>query len=351
MLNNIISAIGRTYSFKGWSFDNEAEFKHEMFHQLSFIEVNNIGLASIVPGLNSCRLHSEGKVENGNPLKADLLICDPKRLQHFNYGVDYALELKKVLSGATLKQELKKLSDYKYAHPVNLLVALKKMTFDPAELIAGIKNLHVVDPGSVPNIQGDDFTSGDTCNDLDTAIGIIRQAIDETLWLYGNGKIQYHSFFWCNYEHETELRHSFPCEGDFNAQLYHKLRMLLPENVEIRSEVHPPNQSTRVDLVVSDRAGKWCIPIDVKMNWTQFKPAYHQGNIKESEASVIMKRLKSIAASYTSSHPIVVVIQGEWQPSRDIKAEALPLLKKCSYPLELVMFNEVRNRIDRLNCV
>lgn len=350
MTQLITEAVAQTYGFSGWAFDNEAEFKHELFHRLALHVVDAIPLAQLVPGTPTCRLHSEGKVENGKPQKADLLICDPTRRQRFNYEVEYLLELKQTLSHRALTAELKKLETYTRPHLGRFLIAQRPVAFDVTALHSSASGLHVIHPGNVPPLPSRDFSVSEAGCTFSAAIEIVRGTIEEVLWLYGNGRTQYHSFFWCNYEHELWRMHSFPCEGDFNAHLYHRLRLRLPESAEIRSEVHPPGKVERVDLVVCDRLGAWCIPIDIKMNWDQFKPKYQERREKTPEAVVIMDRLAGVAARFPYSHPLVVVIQGDWRLPRDIRRTALPALRHCAYPLALVMFQEERNRVAWIDC-
>jgi len=102
-----------------------------------------------------------------------------------------------------------------------------------------------------------------------------------------------------------------------------------------------------VDLLVRDRGGRWAIPIDIKMNWDQFKPSFKQGKPEDPEAVIIMNRLQNLGASYPAWYAILVVIQGDWRLPRDIRSRALPLLESCVFPLELVSYSEDRNCVSR----
>jgi hypothetical protein len=344
----ILQAVNRTFGFRGWSFANEFEIKHELFHQLALKYWEDVSLASIVTGSSSCRLHAEGKVLNGRPQKADLLICDPSRPQAFNYEVSRIIEIKTLLSDRMLMLEIEKFSGYARAFDGLYLVALSSSRSLSASEYVGKTPLYILTPDTI-DITADGTDLNTPPMTLENAIHAVREVIDSTLLMYGEGRDQYQSFFWCNYEHETSRRHSFPCEGDFNAQLYHGLRKLLPSSVEIRSEQHPPhNSKQRIDFVIKDRAGSWAIPLDVKMNWDQFKPAFRNGLLKTAEATTILERLNSLRTVFPAVYPMVIVIQGEWRIlSRDIRSKALPVFEESSHMVELSMFNEVQNKIER----
>ena len=66
MQERIQEAIRATYSFSGWDFSNESEFKHELFHQLARLDFDCTPLGSVTSGHISPRLHAEAKVESGN---------------------------------------------------------------------------------------------------------------------------------------------------------------------------------------------------------------------------------------------------------------------------------------------
>lgn len=339
----ILGALARTYGFDLWRFENEAEFKHELFHQLAVCKVDGLPLNAQVDGTPSCRLHAEGKVENGNPSKADLLICDPVRRQGFNYHVDYILELKSKFTRRLLADEVSKFTAYQREREAVYLISDRLSGALHLGVVPLPRRAYVLDRSSVPNIRTEAGPSGELT--LPQAVAIIEAVISDVLWAYGNGSTQYHGFFWCNYEHEQWRKHGFPCEGDFVAHLYHRLRCRLPDGVELRSEVHPPDENTRVDLVVRDRGGRWCIPIDVKMNWDQFKPKYKDGVSTTPEAELILQRFRGLRATCPSAQPFVVVIQWEWRLPRDIRRVALPMLEQADFPLQVMGFDEARRSI------
>jgi hypothetical protein len=311
------------------------------------LEVDGFSLIAQLPGAPSCRLHAEGKVLNGNAQKADLLICDPLRRQRFNYEVDYVIELKQSLTDLIITEEVEKLRSYRRSFHGCFLATDRIARLPAAVPSVGGQEVQIFHRRNVAEIRGDDFPAS-ASGAFETSLTSVRTALDETLARYGAGKEQYHSFFWCNYEHEEWRRHSFPAEGDFNAHFYHRLRQRLPAGVEIRSEMHPPGDPRRrIDLVVRDKKGSWAIPIDVKMNWDQFKPKFKAGVSQTPEAEVILGRLDAIRQSFAVSQPMIVVIQGAWQLPRDIRSQAMPVLESAHFPLEFVAFDELKNRIDR----
>lgn len=340
-------AVARTFGFKGWSFANEFEFKHELFHWLAQEHVDGVPLCERAPGHPSCRLHVEAKPVNGRPQKADLLLCDPTRRMGFNYEPQVLVELKQRLSSKTISEELAKLQAYGRSFDALYLAAPGSANDELEQTEHAGTRVYLLHPGCLATVQGADFV-GDEGIQLETAVGLIRMAVDATLLRYGSGRSQFHSFFWCNYEHELSRGHSYPCEGDFNAQLYHALRLKLPASVEIRSEVHPVGESRqRVDFLIADRQLRWAIPIEVKMNWDQFKPAFRDGARKTPEAVTIVNRLKGASEHYPAWQRMLIVVQGHWAMKRDVRSQALPILERCSYPLELVMYDELTDRIVR----
>ena len=345
MHDKIVAAVNQTFGFRQWPYSNEYEVKHELFYQLSRLAVAGTSLADLVSGAPTCRLHAEGKVVNGKPQKADILICDPFKRQNFNYAVTSVIEIKQTLTSRTVALEIEKFRKY-------------ETQFDGLYLVApfGSRNLTIpTEVNGTPvfalrseiNLGATGRPLGtDSELDLSPALAAVELAIRQTLEQYGNGRAQFHSFFWCNYEHETSRGHSFPSEGDFNAQLYRRLREKLPSSVMIRSEVHPTNQpKRRVDFVIADHAGRWAIPVEIKMNWDQFKPKFKDGKQAAAEATVIIERLKGVSMKFRQWRAILVVIQGVWQLKRDIKSSALPILEACPYPLDLFYFDEHQNQV------
>jgi len=209
------------------------------------------------------------------------------------------------------------------------------------ELDGICQNIEIIGPH--PHLSlNDDIHANNT--DLEDIRGKVHSCIEKCLTMYGNGRQQYQGFYWCNYEHETNKKQTYPCEGDFVCQLYHALNSQLPESVKIVSEVQPEGTRNRIDLVVSSTSGDWAIPIDVKMNWDQFKHKYDQktGNLKTPEAELITGRYKRISGEYKSSEPITVVIQGALAQATDKKTRSVKIFQDADFPHLLVYYDEHR---------
>lgn len=345
----IHSAIYATYRFAGWKFENEAEFKHELFHRLALTTANGSPINEAEPGAITARLHAEGKVENGNPKKADLIICDPTGddSELFNYRVEQIFELKKRFKKIDITSETEKLSSYRMNYDAVWFVSAESTSLEsnniPQEII-NAKQFYFIEPS--PDEKKDDWLPASDL-EIEEALIVIKRCITECLKIYGKNKKQYKSFFWCNYEHELERHHSYPCEGDFNAQLYHRLRVGLPSGIKIRSEYSPPALGRkRIDLFVENPKKGWSVPIEIKMNWDQFKPKYSKGIPKTSEANTIIERFRVIFTSTAVVSPILVVIQGDWRiPNKRVKESATDELCKTGVPIELVSFYENTNQI------
>jgi hypothetical protein len=262
------------------------------------------------------------------------VICDPLRRSRFNYHIEHAIELKLQFTPGSLAEEIKKLRSYPNRDLARWAAALQRVRFNLPE--AG--DVTILHAGAV--LAQPQPRRSQKPLDYLAARRVTRQVIEECLGLYGSSRQQFHGFYWCNYEHELSRAHSYPCEGDFVAHLYHRLRCALPHGVEIRSEVRPPGRNQRVDIVVLDAGRSWCVPIDVKMNWDQFKPKFKAGARQSSEASLIVDRLRALCKGFERSDPLVVVIQGSWQSGRDIRAEARPALLNAGFRVELVEFDE-----------
>ena len=352
MHNLILSALDATYSYSGWRFGNESEFKHELFHQLALKKHNDVPLAQAEFDALTPRLHAEAKVENGNRAKADLLVCDPFVFQDFNYKVDQVIELKVSLTAKALRDEITKLDSYQNTASGIWLVSLNPLRI-PTEKIPethpAAESFHVIGPAENKDVEPN-VHRGQDVPSMSEALQIVNNCIDRCLNLYGTGKEQYQSFFWCNFEHELERRHSFPCEGDFNAQLYHCLRLRLPTSLRIHSEYTPKSLSRRrIDFLIQDPNEAWAIPIEVKMNWDQFKPKYKNRQMIRSEAHTILDRFSAAKQEVAQVSPILVVIQGEWRrvtnmPNRE---NALRDLESTDFPIEFVCFDEQVNAIVR----
>ena len=106
-------ALGETYAGSA-SFDNESEFKFELYHNLHGLKLGGYELGLRLPGQPTCLLHAESRAVNEQVAKADLLICNPTRPRpSFNYRTEIVIELKKTLNAAALRAELAKFSGYR----------------------------------------------------------------------------------------------------------------------------------------------------------------------------------------------------------------------------------------------
>jgi hypothetical protein len=346
----LLESLSSTYGERKGSFRNESDFKMELFHQLAAHRYNSISLADKSDNAKTCYLHSEGKCENGNPSKADILICNPYTFQKFNYVVDYIIELKHKLYIKDIKTEIKKISKYKNKYNCIYLISAKKtnINFDHAnELVNSIDNkIVIIQPDMVLPSKKKHDSEIINFND---ALNITYDKIDEVLASYANGLQQYHGFYWCNYEHEENKRQTYPCEGDFVCQLYHKLRTQLPSSLNILSEVTPKNTRNRIDLAIISKENKWCIPIDVKMNWDQFKHKYDQnnGSLKQAEASLISERFFKISKEYEEIRPITIVIQGDLAQKSDKKERSMQIFKNSKIEFDLICYNEKSRNISK----
>ncbi len=135
-------ALGSTYSVRD-KFDNESDFKFELYHNLHQLKLNGHRLGFKLPGYSTCLLHAEAKAENGNPSKADLLVCNPTRRNPFNYSVEVVIELKTTLNSRALRAELKKFTGTATA------ISAGCISYQPTEILsARPRNL-----GSLRNIH------------------------------------------------------------------------------------------------------------------------------------------------------------------------------------------------------
>ncbi len=349
--NIIDEAIKEAYQFKKWKFKNEAEFKHELFHILAKkISRNNKLEYKGKTGYTSI-LHAEARPENGINSKADIIICNPESENQplFNYSVEYILELKYKFNKRNFEDEIKKLNRYsrnfKSIYFISATGSRKSIKDDKIEHYTS-KNIIVKFPPNqigknIVNIKSVEFN-------WENIFNIVQKSILKVLNKYGNNKEQFKAYFWCNYEGEVSKGFSYPSEGDFNAFLYNELRLNLPSGIEIRSEfsIKDNKKNYRIDLVVSDVDKTFLIPIEVKMNWDQFKLETDQ---RKSEAYRILKRFELLKNKYRTRKvtPILVVIQGYWRiPTTIKKEESLYELRRAKINYNFMTFNEKNNQIE-----
>ena len=332
-------ALERTYSISS-RFANESDFKFELFHQLHRMKLNGRSLGVKWPGSPTCAMHAEAKAENGNPSKADLLICDPTRPVGFNYETEVIIELKDTLNAKALRTELEKFATYRDRSIRRLyLIPANKTTLPDhqksailAEYRRSSRRLTILDRSSVASLRARKARdSGDNHPLADR----VSECVGRTLSLYGKNRKQYHGFFWCNYEHETNKGWTFPVEGDFNAQLYHRLRANLPA-ADIRTEYRPSSAvRSRVDFFIANSSES--IGLEVKMNWDQFR---FQPRKKKQETDAIMEKFDAMKHDHGSHSNLLVVIQGEDGHNSNNKTEALKRLQ--GEALSLYYYDERR---------
>ena len=344
-------ACDNAWSYLGGAVRNESDFKHELYHQLAQIQIDNTKLNEIVPGTSSCRLHAETKIEAGrNSCKADLSICDPSRRMPFNYDVMYVLELKHKLNRAGVRTELEKLA--KYSRPNRHISLISALPCDESLADLATKQtpdgaiVHVYSPS--PSMYQTPCQKGaiEEVN-WENVHNIVLSNLEMVLRTYGHGRAQYHGFYWCNYEQEQKKGQTYPCESDLTCQLYHRLRSTLPENAQILTEFKPDGDRRRIDLVITD--GMKVLPIEVKMNWDQFEPKRINGETHEYEASTILKRFDLLEHEFQSViYPKIVIIQYDLRQRSNRREEALSVFFKSQRSVELIGYSEDDNKVVRI---
>ena len=166
----------------------------------------------------------------------------------------------------------------------------------------------------------------------------MAKCIITTLKLYGNNLEDiYHSFFWRNYEYH-EGNWTFPCEGDFVAQLYHRLRVTFGKITDVNTEYHTPSAHNRdVDLFV--RRGDESVGIEVKMNYDNL--------YRGSEVPNLSQKFDAMSDDNYNHTNFLVVIQGEYahrvnREGVNRKADSLDRLRQKRF--ELFHYDEIRNK-------
>ena len=336
-------ALGSTYSVRD-KFDNESDFKFELYHNLHQLKLNGHRLGSKLPGYSTCLLHAEAKAENGNPSKADLLVCNPTRRNPFNYSVEVVIELKTTLNSRALSAELKKFTGYRDRNIRRLyLIPANRNTLSPTQKSRIFEEYPQASRKSVildrSMIRTRVFKNKTVAGPKRSLADQVSKCIEGTLNLYGKSRRQYHGFFWCNYEYEQSNGWTFPVEGDFNAQLYHRLRSKLPQDTVIQTEYRPPSgTNSRVDLFITGPDES--IGIEVKMNWDQLRL---QPNKAKQEVDSILDKFRAMDAHQANHSNFLVVIQGEdgYRLSSNNKAKALQHLRGNGF--SLFYYDERRN--------
>ena len=347
----LAQAAAKAWRYLGPNVRNESDFKHELYHQLAVLEVGGTKLNELVPGTPSCRLHAETKIEVGKNAKADLSICEPSESRKFNYQVRYALELKKRLDAQGVRAEIKKFASYASAQVPLYLVSALPCTPTCEALIQKLRppdsKISLLAPPARESESVDTTLGSADPIDSDAVRQVIQSSVDLVLNLYGKGRAQYHGFFWCNYTQEVNKDQTYPCEGDFVCQLYHRLRSNLPPGVKVLTEYTTFVGSRKwIDLVVTD--GTTAFPIEVKMNWDQFEHRRVDDRMQEIEASTIVSRFRDLGEESSQVEiPTVVVVQLDLRQKSNRREEATGIFDAAPFALELVGYSEDKERIVR----
>jgi len=337
-----------------YEFVNESNFKHELFHKISSKEYNSIRLSEAYPGSKTSIVHCEAKVENGieSSRKADLIFCNPLIKmagvgKTFNYQVEVVCELKKRFMKEDFTKEIQKYIKYKKKINKYFFIEPYRSDMPPQDIINTLTdcNIKYITQQTKPIFAINYLSFNDSQN-------FIIEALEESLYLYGHYNSQFQSFYWCNYEHELNRGVTFPSEGDFNAHLYHRIKKKMPfAHVETEYNV---GKNKRIDLVIFGPNNEWCIPIEVKMNWDQFKLKYKNGKQIEEEATTIISRFELLKArGFKKCTPILVIIQGDnyyschypQGDSRNNKHRSLDIIRRKNKNLIIKSFNESQNKV------
>ena len=340
-------ALQRTYSENPY-FASEAAFQYELFHQLHGLKVGGYKLGAKIPGHQTCMLHVEANALNGlrgKSRRADLVLCDPTDKDEFNYRVRVAIELKRSLSSIELDSELEKFRGYKNKIPKLYIVSANPPRIDRTTALGVVSRyrssntrIDVLDRTSI--LQDKDKYSGRKVKRrvADRLVERVTDCIKTTLELYGkNSRDPYHSFFWRNYEHETGKGWTFPCEGDFTGQLYHRLRSKLPQ-CDVMAEYQPPSASpARVDLFI--RGNSESVGVEVKINYDNFK-----GKGTNAETAKLSRKFKAMSRDHGNHTNILVVIQGQDAHKGTNKIDTLGELRQGRADFGLMYYDEYQKR-------
>ncbi len=344
-------ALAQTYAYSS-EFDNESNFKHELFHQLHGMEINGYKLGDKLPGWKTSMLHSEADpivgaswVKSRRKPKADILICNPVIEQKYNYKREIVIELKKELDSKDLNYEIDKFAGYRGTVRKLYIAEANKPRMDKVSIKRIISekkppgtSIVMLDRSLIPHTSAPQSRRRSRAKT--TLSGRVAKCVRDTLQLYGDNRAdKFHNFFWRNYISERELHKpwTFPCEGDFAAQLYHRLRMTFGKSADVCTEYHTPSANTkRVDLFV--RRGNETVGIEVKMN---FRP-----NNCSSPAVVkaLSQKFDAMSKDNANHTNFLVVIQGQDGYNGDDKWNALNRLRQTGSKVSLLYYAEHDNK-------
>ena len=339
-------ALTRAYS-EYTSFESESEFKYELFHQLYALKVGGHRLGAKLPGHRTCMLHVEANAVNGlrgQSRRADLVLCDPRKKDGFNYQVKVVVELKKSLNSSELDSELKKFAGYNNKIPRLYIVSANPSRIDRGttmRVVSGHSSaktrINVLDRTAVlgqPNKTATRKAKGKTVISL---VEHVTGCIKTTLELYGkHSQDPYHSFFWRNYEYETEKGWTFPSEGDFVAQLYHRLRLKLGRGTQVRPEYGTKSlPRSKVDMFVQNE--RESVGVEVKLNYDNFK-----GKGENAETFKLSRKFNAMSRDHKGHVNILVVIQGQHAHKGNNKKSTLESLRRQKAKFGLIYYDEIR---------
>ena len=341
------AALAATYASREL-FDNESDFKFELYHQLHDMKLGGCALGQKLPGHPTSLIHAEGRAVNEHAQKADLIICNPALPRpRFNYRTDIVIELKKTLRLADLRKELVKFDKYQDRTIRRLyVIAAHGKAPSKDQVQAALEDhqeirsrVRVWDRSTIES-AGEHLPSGITPGGRQL-LEPVRASIEETLTTYGTGRDQFQGYFWCNYFYETDYGWTYPAEGDFNAKLYHLLRTKLPGwNIQTEYRVG----RSRADFFISRSGSKRSVGIEVKINWDQLRI---QPRKSKQEVPTILDRFEGMASGRPDHTNFLVVIQGEdgYRPSSGNKQMALAALSETTVPFHLLQYDERRERV------
>ena len=337
-------ALAQAYAYRD-KYENEFDFKHELFHRLHGMEINGYKLGHKLPDHMTCMLHSEARPKVGVNRRADLLVCNPTVNGVFNYKVEVVMELKLALDTNKLDKLLDRISKYNDGIRKLYIASANSPKIDRAsakriasEHMPPGTSIEVLDRNSVP------YTSAPQSHRRSTAkIPLserVAKCVTTTLNLYGkNRKDIRHGFFWRNYEPLNEGDWTFPSDGDFVCQLYHRLRTRLRQSATIHTEYHPPSAPPRklVDLFVEGASET--VGIEVKKNYDNL--------FRGDEIPNILQKFDAMSHRRPKHTNFLVVIQGEHahrvnREGVNRKADSLDRLRHKRF--ELFHYDEIRNK-------
>ena len=344
-------ALAQTYAYRA-EYDNESDFKHELFHRLHGMEIDGYKLGDRLPGYKTCMLHAESDpivgaswVKPKQKPKADLLICNPAIEQKYNYKTGFVIELKTSLNSQKLNIEINKFAGYRgTVRKIYIASANKpRISRENAKRTASEHtppgtSIEVFDRNSITYTPSPQVRRRSSAK---TALSErVAKCIKNTLHLYGDDLTdKFHNFFWRNYISQDELTRpwTFPSEKDFVAHLYHRLRVTFGKGADVNTEYRTPSAyNKRVDLFV--RRGDETVGIEVKMN-------YNPSNCsKPAVVKALSQKFDAMSNDNANHSNFLVVIQGQKGYDGNAKWNALSRLHQTGSELSMLYYAEHDNK-------